>query len=294
MGLVGTLAKVAIGYAAARGVDNLSGGRGLGGLLGGGAQLTAEDPNAAAQAQMGRALAGGSPAGGQGNPMQDMMAKMQEGGLGALFGGGAGGANPMAAMMERMQQGGLDLSALSGGGAPQGPAPQDGQRGGLLSQLGGGGAGMAGMLAAIGGAAASAQGQGAAALLDAMDTPETAPEADRAAGLMLRAMFQAAKADGDIDEAESARILETIGADADDADRAFVQDRLAAPVDVQGLVADTPEDQRMQVYAASLMTIRVDTEAEARYLDSLAKAMTLPETTVNALHMQMGVQPLYG
>jgi uncharacterized membrane protein YebE (DUF533 family) len=288
---MGTLAKVAIGYAAARGVDNLSR---SGGLLGGGAQLKAADPNAAAQARTGRALAGGTPSEGQGNPVQDMLARMQETGLGGLFGGGMGGANPMAAVMERMQQGGLDLSALSGRDATQASAPPDGQPGGLLSQLGGGGAGMAGMLAAMGGAAASAQGQGAAALLDAMDTPETAPEAERTAGLMLRAMIQAAKADGDIDEAEKARILETIGADADDADRAFVQARLAAPVDVQGLVADTPEDQRMQVYAASLMTVRVDTEAEALYLDRLAKAMALPETTVNALHMQMGVQPLYG
>ena len=35
MSLMGTLAKVAIGYAAARGVDHLSGGQGLGGLMGG-------------------------------------------------------------------------------------------------------------------------------------------------------------------------------------------------------------------------------------------------------------------
>ena len=35
MSLMGTLAKVAIGYAAARGVDRMSGGQGLGGLFGG-------------------------------------------------------------------------------------------------------------------------------------------------------------------------------------------------------------------------------------------------------------------
>ena len=52
MGLMGTLAKVAIGYAAARGVDKMSGGQGLGSLLGGGAQIKGEHPASAAQAQM--------------------------------------------------------------------------------------------------------------------------------------------------------------------------------------------------------------------------------------------------
>jgi uncharacterized membrane protein YebE (DUF533 family) len=42
------------------------------------------------------------------------------------------------------------------------------------------------------------------------------------------------------------------------------------------------------------MTIRVDTEAEAAYLDTLARAMGLDQPTVNNLHMQMGLQPLYG
>ena len=41
------------------------------------------------------------------------------------------------------------------------------------------------------------------------------------------------------------------------------------------------------------MTIRVDTDAEAEYLDRLAKAMGLSELVVNQLHMQMGLQPLY-
>ncbi len=291
MGLMGTLAKVAIGYAAARGVDNLSGGKGLGSLLGGGAQVDATDPNAAAQARMGKMMTGEAPAAAGSNPMQDMMEQLQKGGLGGLMSGmgGAGGGNPMAGMMEKLQQSGLDLGSLMGGG--KGGA--DGDKGGLLSQLGGGGAGLAGVLAALGGATASAQGKGASAILDAVDTKDSAPQAEEAAALMLRAMIQAAKADGGIDEAEKAKILETLGDDADAGDIAFVNAQLAAPIDVKGLAADTPEAQRMQVYSASLMTIRVDTDAEARYLDALAKEMGLQETVVNMLHMQMGLQPLY-
>ncbi|MGH1413113.1 MAG: tellurite resistance TerB family protein [Pelagimonas sp.] len=272
MGLMGTLAKVAIGYAAARGVDKLSGS----GLLGGGAQVKGQEPTSEMQAQMGQMLSGHMPE-GAGNPMQDMMAKFQENGLGAMMGGEG---NPMADMMEKMK-GGLDMSALMGGGS-------SGQ-GGLLSSLGGG-AGLAGMLAAAG---AATQGQGMAGLLDSLNVKENAPQADEAAGLMLRAMIQAAKCDGDIDEAKKAKLLETIGDDADADDIAFVQAQFTAAVDPEALAKDTPEEQRMQVYSASLMTIRVDTAAEAQYLDRLAKAMALNEGTVNTLHMQMGLQPLY-
>lgn len=287
MGLMGTLAKVAIGYAAARGVEKVSQGGGLGSLLGGGAQVPASDPTAQAQSQMAGMMSGDS------NPMAGMMAKLQEGGLdlSSLMGGGAAGAggNPMAAMMEKMQESGLDLSALMGGGG----AAEGADKSGLLSSVPGGGAGLAGMLGALGGAAAMG-GKNVGGLLDQFSTADTAPQAEETAALMLRAMIQAAKADGGIDEAEKAKILDTLGDDADAEDIAFVQAQLAAEIDVEGLARDTPEMLASQVYSASLMTIRVDTPAEAQYLDALAKAMSLNEPTVNALHMQMGIQPLYG
>ena len=263
MSLMGTLAKVAIGYAAARGVDHLSGGQGLGGLMGG-AQVSGDNPLSQIQAQMGQMLGGA---------------------------GGAGGQNPLAGIMEKMQSGGLDLSSIMGGGT----TGSDDDKGGLLSALGGagGGAGLAGLLAAAGGMAA-AGGQNMGSMFDQAAKSGAVPaEAEETAALMLRAMIQAAKCDGGIDEAERAKIIDTVGADADADDIAFVQEQLAAPVDVTGLANDTPAALRTQVYSASLMAIRLDTQPEAQYLDALAKAMDLDETTVNALHMQMGVQPLY-
>ncbi|MCT4608742.1 MAG: tellurite resistance TerB family protein [Pelagimonas sp.] len=269
MGMLGTLAKMAAGYAAAKGVEKLTSGGGLGGLLGGNAQLPASEPIAEAQSQMANLM-------GDGNPMQAMM---------SMFQGGSGeAANPMESIMQAVQGSGFDLSALTG-------QDQDGGAGGLMGQLGGG-AGIAGLLAAAGGAAA-AGGSTMGGLLDAFNTKDTMPELEETAGLMLRAMIQAAKADGDIDEAEKTRILDTVGQDADAQDIAFVQEQLAAPLDAEALAADTPQAQRAQVYSASLMTIQVDTQAEAQYLDTLAKAMGLDQATVNALHMQMGIQPLY-
>ncbi|MCI5111066.1 MAG: tellurite resistance TerB family protein [Marivita sp.] len=259
MSLMGTLAKVAIGYAAARGVDHLSGGKGLGGLMGG-AQVSGDNPLAQIQAQVGQMM------------------------------GGAGGANPLAGMMEKLQSGGLDLSSMMGGGTAQ----ASGDKGGLLSQLGGsGGAGLAGLLAAAGGMAAMG-GKNMGGMLDQFaKSGAAAPQAEETAALMLRAMIQAAKCDGGIDEAERAKILDTVGEDADAEDIAFVQAQLAAPVDPESLAADTPAPLRSQVYSASLMAIRLDTQPEAEYLDALARAMDLDQPTVNALHMQMGVQPLY-
>ncbi|MFA8385588.1 MAG: tellurite resistance TerB family protein [Pelagibaca sp.] len=260
MSLMGTLAKVAIGYAAARGVDHLAGGKGLGGLMGG-AQVAGDNPMAQIQAQMGQMM------------------------------GGAGGANPLAGIMDKLQSGGLDLSSMMGGGATGQDA---GDKGGLMSALGGGGgAGLAGLLAAAGGVAAMG-GKNMGGMFDQFaKSGAAAPEAEETAALMLRAMIQAAKSDGGIDEAERAKIISTVGDDADAEDIAFVQDQLAAPVDVDALAADTPAALRTQVYSASLMSIRLDTQPEAEYLDALARAMDLDQPTVNALHMQMGVQPLY-
>ncbi len=273
MGMMGTLAKVALGYAAARGVDRMSGGQGLGSLLGGGAQVKAKTPAAQAQGQLGQAASGKMP--GEGNPMSGMMAQLQNGPFGSLM----SDSGPLGQMMRNMQ-----------GAAPG--STQGAGKSGMLSSMQGG-AGMAGVLAAAGGSAAAAQGQGMSQLFDAFNTRENAPEAEEAAALMLRAMIQAAKSDGEIDEEEKGHIMKAVGPDADKQDIDFVREQLAAPLDPEGLAKDTPEAQKMQVYAASLMTIRVDTDAEAKYLDALARAMGLEETTVNTLHLQMGMQPLY-
>lgn len=288
MSLMGTLAKLAIGYAAARGVDRMSGGQGLGGLLGGGAQVKSASPVSSLQAQMAKMMGGQFP---EGTGMQDMVESMRDSGMGGMPGMGAAGSNPMTDMMQKMQSGGMDLSALMGGSMSGSGGAQSG--GGMLSQLGSGGTGLTGMLSALAGSAAAAQGKGVGGMLDTFKTAGTAPDAEEAAALMLRAMIMAAKSDGGIDKAEQAKILDALGDDADAEDRAYIQKQLSAKVDPEALAAEVPEAQKMQVYSASLMTIRVDTQAEADYLDRLARALGLDEAAVNLLHMQMGMQPLY-
>lgn len=149
-------------------------------------------------------------------------------------------------------------------------------------------AGLGGLMSVLGGAAATGTEQ-AGRMLDAMTGTTAATDAqEENAKLMIRAMIQAAKADGEIDAEERARILEVLG-DAGEAETAFVQAELDAPVDPGALAADTGEQMRAQVYAAAVMAVRVDTASEAGYLDSLAAALQLSPETRAAVHRSMGM-----
>lgn len=111
--------------------------------------------------------------------------------------------------------------------------------------------------------------------------------AEENAKLMIRAMIQAAKADGEIDAAERAAILSHLG-DASPEEIAFVTAALDAPADVMALAAEVGEHARTQVYSAALMAIQVDTDAEKAYLRGLASALGLDGAAVAAIHAGAG------
>ncbi len=108
--------------------------------------------------------------------------------------------------------------------------------------------------------------------------PDNAPQgADALARGVLVAMVQGAKADGHIDADEQARIfgqLDALGLDAEG--KAFVMDELAAPQDMGRVTAHaaTPEIAA-ELYAASLLAMDPDTDAERAYLDALAGQLGL-------------------
>lgn len=89
--------------------------------------------------------------------------------------------------------------------------------------------------------------------------------------LLLRAMIAAARADGRLDGDEMKRVLDQADAlELGSEDKSRLLDELRAPVDLDRVVegADTPE-KRAEVYAASLLAIDVDTDAERGYLAML-------------------------
>ncbi len=248
MSLAGTLAKVAIGMAVAKGVSGMAkrgtsggsaGGGGLGGVLGGllGGQTSG---------------AGGAAGGGLG-------------GLGSLLGGGAG-------------------ASAAGGMA--------GGLGGLLEQISGGGA------VPSGGTATAAPSNGSLGdLLNRSLREEPLPEPDTAqeamAKVFIRAMINAAKSDGNIDQAEQQKIVGQLGDDVSDEEREFVLAEMRAPLDVDAFVRSVPAGSEKQVYMMSLMGIELDQPTEAKYLDQLRRAMNVSEQDANAIHSHLGAPILY-
>nr|WP_111299719.1 tellurite resistance TerB family protein [Paracoccus saliphilus] len=223
--------------------------------------------------------------------------------------GGAGGSVTQA------------LGRALGGGSGMGRGgSSSGSLGGLLDSLSGRGghgtSGSGGLGQVLGGLLGGAAAGGTAGGLAQKDSqpsnqatfgqlfddalshdgePQVAPtpEQNAVAGLMLRAMIQAAKSDGHVDQTERQRLLGHLGDDLDNEERQFIRDQMAAPVDAAALARDVPKGMESQVYLMSLLAIDFDSEAEARYLNDLAKAMGLDRASVNKIHQDAGVMPLY-
>jgi len=152
-------------------------------------------------------------------------------------------------------------------------------------------AGLGGLMTAMQGSLAAGAGMMGEMMHAVTGQGPASAMAEENAKLMIRAMIQAAKADGEIDADERAKILGHLTG-ASDEERAFVEAEMAGPPDPAGLVAATDAAMKSQVYSASLMAINVDNAAEAGYLRSLAEALGLDAATRDALHARMGVAPL--
>ena len=107
---------------------------------------------------------------------------------------------------------------------------------------------------------------------------------------LVRAMIAAAKADGKIDADEKQRIfarLETMTLSAEE--KAFVFDELSGPLDIDAVAAraDTPE-HAAEIYTASLVAMRADTNEERAYLTALAARLKLEPGLVAQIHRTAG------
>jgi uncharacterized membrane protein YebE (DUF533 family) len=170
-----------------------------------------------------------------------------------------------------------DMAASYGPKAAEAGAAAEAGLGGLMGSL-------QGMLAAGAGSVGEMIGTMTAA------TPMGAV-AEENARLLIRAMCQAAKADGEIDADEKAKIMAHL-ATASDQERAYVEEQMAAPLDMDGLVAASTAALATQVYSASLMAISPDKPVEQAYLAQLATALGIDKATRDGLHAAMGVSPL--
>ena len=122
--------------------------------------------------------------------------------------------------------------------------------------------------------------------------PEPSADQNSQAELLLRAMINAAKSDGQIDADEKKKILEHL-ADVTQEEIDFVQHEMSQPLNVDQFIASVPPRLQQQVYLMSLLGIRLDSQAEAQYLDRLAKGMGISESAANQIHAKVGVPNLY-
>ena len=116
--------------------------------------------------------------------------------------------------------------------------------------------------------------------------PEDDAGSDDLSTKLLRAMIAAAKADGHIDTAERDRImtqLEALGLGAEA--EALIRAEVDAPLDVGALAESAgSEEEAMEIYAASLLTVDPEGPAEKGYLAMLAARLGLDPGLVAHLH----------
>ena len=252
MSLVKTLAKVALGVAAAK---------------------------VAGRAAQPAPMKGPNSQPGQVDPLSSILGSKGQagGGLGSLLeqltpGSGAGGARPGPGATASTPTGGLDALIRGLAGAASGGTTKE-----TISKT-------------------STEGSFADVLNQSFQkygepNISPTPQQDAAAGLMLRAMLQAAKCDGRIDDGEKKKILEGLG-EASREDVAFVNRELASPVDVQALAKQVPKGLENQIYAVSVMGIDLDSQPEAEYLVALASALGMGAREANAIHAKLGIPAL--
>ncbi len=202
------------------------------------------------------------------------------GGIGDLLSNMLGDAGKAVGGNKNLAIGGLGAligSLLGGGGKSVGGAVG----GGLMALLG-----------TLAFNALKGSGQQKPVIPVGLTEPQTKDEQEQleqSSELVLRAMINATKADGRVDQAEVNRMMgkfSEIGVDAEG--QRYLMAQLRQPMETENLIAfaKNKPDLAAQIYAASLLAIEVDTQAEKNYLDRLATGLGLsPQVTARIQQM---------
>jgi uncharacterized membrane protein YebE (DUF533 family) len=234
---------------------------------------------------LGGMLGGGQSSGGLGGVLSSML------------GGGAGGVGGMLGdVLNQAGQavGGRQNLALGGLGALAGAL-----LGGGGKSLGGAlGGGVMALLGAMAFQALKGSGGRVPQVPLGLMEPQTdadRQELERHAELVLKAMINAAKADGQIDQGEIRRIagkLQEVGLDAET--QQYVMAEMQKPMETQALLAAAKGQPELaaEIYGASMLAIEVDTPAEKKYLDQLAAGLGIKAEVAQRIKDMVGLQPV--
>ena len=108
--------------------------------------------------------------------------------------------------------------------------------------------------------------------------------------VLVRAMLNAAKADGRVSADEQQSILQQVAGDSTEVTQ-FVRDELSQPLDVREFAWSVPLGMEEQVYAMSLLAIDVNEQAEQRYLGELAHGLRIPDEVCDQLQQRYRRKP---
>jgi uncharacterized membrane protein YebE (DUF533 family) len=111
------------------------------------------------------------------------------------------------------------------------------------------------------------------------------------ARLVIKGMVSISKADGEVSNDEIQRILGKLQTGAMDMEtQEWLMSELAQPLNLDAFVAEIPNQEvAAQVYAGSLLAVKVDTEAERDYLRQFAEKTGLSPAVIDHIHHSMGL-----
>jgi len=124
------------------------------------------------------------------------------------------------------------------------------------------------------------------------ETAEQRQQLESDAELVVRAMINAAKADGRIDDAEVENIVSKLEQDGlTQEEKEFFITETRKPMDLDSIItsAENRPDLAAQIYTASLLAIEVDTSAEKAYMQKLANGLNIHPQVVAHLEKTIGL-----
>ncbi len=241
--------------------------------------------------RMTNALGSGSSGGGLGDLMGSLTQMMGSSGSRQTVqtGAGAGGLGGM--LGDVLSSLGDNKAALGGLGALAGALMGGGQSS-VKGAVGGGGLAM---LASVAFSALKKAGKAPSSPPRALLEPQT-PQEQQAleddAEVIVKAMINAAKADGKIDQKEIEKIIGKLDDDGlTQEEKDFFIAEANKPLDLEGVVASARNqaDMAAQIYGASLLAIEVDTRAEQAYMQQLASGLDLHPQVVSHIERTLGM-----
>ena len=224
-----------------------------------------------------------------GSSVQDLLGSLMGGSSRQSTSGGMGDilGSLMGAGQNVTRKVGGDNLAAAGLGALLGALTGKSQST-TANSLGGGLMGLLGMMAYK----ALTKNSGTQAQAQAQTYSHPAQEQQNSdAEIILLAMIDAAKSDGQVDADELNKIISSVKSSGIGQEGVnYVLQKLQGPMETAKIVQACKgrQDLAAQVYSASLMAIDVDTQAEKKYLDTLAKALGLPGGVTTELQEMTG------